>query len=43
MVDLCDLICEDIEEHFGHIVDPNKLTELIENSPLKEVEDDTIY
>jgi len=34
MCDICKAICKEIEKTFGHKVNPNKLTELIESSPL---------
>lgn len=34
MCGICNAICNDIQNTFGHRVDPNKLTQLIESSPL---------
>lgn len=36
MCKICEKICEEIEDTFGHRVDPKKLEELIESSPLPE-------
>jgi len=35
MCEICEAICKDIENVFGHKVDPKKLEELIESSPLE--------
>ena len=37
MCKTCQEICDQIEEIFGHTVDPKKLEELIESSPLKNI------
>ena len=34
MCEICVSICKEIEEIFGHRVNPKKLEELIESSPL---------
>jgi len=34
MCEICESICDEIEQVFGHRVDPKKLAELIESSPL---------
>ena len=34
MYKTCQTICDEIEEIFGHKVDPKQLEELIESSPL---------
>lgn len=34
MCKTCQEICDEIEEIFGHKVDPKKLEDLIESSPL---------
>ena len=34
MCEICESICKEIRETFGHKVDPEKLEELIESSPL---------
>lgn len=34
MYKTCQEICDEIEEIFGHKVDPQRLEELIESSPL---------
>ena len=36
MCKTCQEICDEIEEIFGHTVDPTKLGEPIESSPLKD-------
>ena len=38
----CIEICEKIEKIFGHKVEPKKLTELIESSPLVEMTEEDI-
>ena len=35
MCEICRLICSEIKKTFGHVVDPEKLKELIEGSPLE--------
>jgi len=36
MCKICESICKQIEGTFGHSVDPIKLMELIESSPLED-------
>lgn len=38
---ICERICDEIEETFGHRVDPKKLEKLIESSPLPGSSEDS--
>lgn len=38
MCKICGYFCDAIEKTFGHTVDPRKLCDLIESSPVKEEE-----
>lgn len=37
MCEICEKLCEDLEDVFGHRVDPVKLAELIESSPVPSI------
>ena len=43
MCEVCVDLCKEIERLFGHRVNPNKLTSLIESSPLVDEDTGGIY
>jgi len=36
MCEICKAMCKEIQEIFGHVIDPKELEKLIEGSPLEE-------